>query len=148
MNELFFKIWIGFGILCIVAEFLIPGLVVVFVGLGALTVVLGMHLGYIIELPAQLITFFISSIIYIFTLRFLFLRLIPTDTKKENINEDDNVLGQIVEVTETISSGKLGRIQHSDSTWQAKSQDEEEILKGEKVKIVGRDNITWLVTKI
>jgi membrane protein implicated in regulation of membrane protease activity len=148
MNELLFTIWLGFGIFCVIAEFLLPGLVIVFIGLGALTVVLGLHLGYIETIAGQLTTFFVSSIVYVFTLRLFLLRLIPTNTKKENVNEDENVLGEIAEVVETISSGEFGRIQHSDSSWKAKANSDAEILKGEKVKIVGRDNITWIVEKI
>lgn len=148
MNDFIFKFWLGFGIFLMIIEFLLPGLVLVFIGLGALTVVLGLHLGFIETVLEQFITFFISSIFYLLTLRFLILRFIPTSTKKENINEDDDVVGSIVEVIVEISPGKLGRVIHSDSTWQAKANTEDTILVGEKVKIIGRDNITWIVQKI
>jgi inner membrane protein len=148
MNDLFLKLWLGFGIFCLIGEFLLPGLVIVFIGLAALTVALGMQLGYIHSILEQLITFFISSIFYLITIRFLVLRLLPTDTKKVNINEDDAVIGSIVEVSTEIIPGKVGRIIHSDSTWQAKSECNETILAGEKVKIISRDNITWIVQKI
>ena len=58
------------------------------------------------------------------------------------------MIGSLVEVVEDISKRKLGRIKHSDSTWQARTEDEVTILKGEKVKVIGRDNITWIVQKI
>jgi len=129
-------------------EFLIPGLVMVFVGLGALTVALGMHLGYIDEIVQQFITFFISSIIYLLTLRFLVLRFVPSVTRKENIDDDEEVMGSIVEIVADINSGEFGRVEHSGSTWQARAEGDQTILKGEQVKIIGRDNITWIVQKI
>jgi len=148
MNSLAFSLWLSSGIFLTAIEFLVPGLVMVFVGLGALTVALGMHLGYIDEIVQQFITFFISSIIYLLTLRFLVLRFVPSVTRKENIDEDEEVMGSIVEIVADINSGEFGRIEHSGSSWQARAEGDQTILKGEQVKIIGRDNITWIVKKI
>jgi membrane protein implicated in regulation of membrane protease activity len=148
MNNLVFNLWLGFGIICIISELLLPGLVMVFVGFGALTVSLGMYLGYLDLVYAQFITFFISSIIYLIPLRLLVLRYVPTSTKKVDINEDRNAIGNIVDVVEDIIPGRIGRINYSESSWNAKVEGEESILKGEKATITGRDNITWIVKKI
>ena len=148
MENLAFSIWLGSGIFLMAIEFLVPGLVMVFVGLGALTVALGMQLGYIDEIPQQFTTFFISSIIYLLTLRFLVLRFVPSVTRKENIDEDEEVIGSIVELVADINSGEFGRVEHSGSSWQARAEGDQTILKGEQVKIIGRDNITWIVQKI
>lgn len=148
MENLAFSLWLGSGIFLMAIEFLIPGLVMVFVGLGALTVALGMHLGHIDGVLQQFITFFISSIIYLLTLRFLVLRFVPTVTRKENIDEDEEVMGSIVEIVADINSGEFGRVEHSGSSWQARAEGDQTILKGEQVKIIGRDNITWIVQKI
>ena len=148
MNDLAFSIWLGSGIFLMAIEFLVPGLVMVFVGLGALTVALGMQLGYIDEIPQQFTTFFISSIIYLLTLRFLVLRFVPSVTRKANIDEDEEVMGSIVEIVAEINSGEFGRVEHSGSSWQARAEGDQTILKGEQVKIIGRDNITWIVQKI
>ena len=148
MENLAFSVWLGSGIFLMAIEFLIPGLVLVFVGLGSLTVVFGMHFGYIDGILQQFITFFISSIIYLLTLRFLVLRFVPSVTRKENIDEDEEVMGSIVEIVADINSGEFGRVEHSGSSWQARAEGDQTILKGEQVKIIGRDNITWIVQKI
>jgi len=148
MSNLAFSIWLGSGIFLMAIEFLVPGLVMVFVGLGALTVALGMQLGYIDEIPQQFTTFFISSIIYLLTLRFLVLRFVPSVTRKANIDEDEEVMGSIVEIVAEITSGEFGRVEHSGSSWQARAEGDQTILKGEQVKIIGRENITWIVQKI
>ena len=148
MENLAFSIWLGSGIFLMAIEFLVPGLVMVFVGLGSLTVVFGMHFGYIDGILQQFTTFFISSIIYLLTLRFLVLRFVPSVTRKENIDEDEEVMGSIVEIVAEITSGEFGRVEHSGSSWQARAEGDQTILKGEQVKIIGRDNITWIVQKI
>jgi len=148
MENLAFSLWLGSGIFLMAIEFLVPGLVMVFVGLGSLTVVFGMHFGYIDGILQQFITFFISSIIYLLTLRFLVFRFVPSATRKENIDEDEEVIGSIVELVADINSGEFGRVEHSGSTWQARAEGDQTILKGEQVKIIGRDNITWIVQKI
>ena len=148
MENLAFSLWLGSGIFLMAIEFLVPGLVMVFVGLGALTVVLGMYFGYIDGILQQFITFFVSSIIYLLTLRFLVLRFVPSESRKENIDEDEEVIGSIVGLVEDINSGAFGRVEHSGSSWQARAEGDQTILKGEQVKIIGRDNITWIVQKI
>jgi len=148
MENLAFSLWLGSGIFLMAIEFLVPGLVMVFVGLGSLTVVFGMHFGYIDGILQQFITFFISSIIYLLTLRFLVFRFVPSVTRKENIDEDEEVMGSIVEIVADINSGEFGRVEHSGSSWQARAEGDQTILKGEQVKIIGRDNITWIVQKI
>ena len=148
MENLAFSLWLGSGIFLMAVEFLVPGLVMVFVGLGSLTVVFGMHFGYIDGILQQFTTFFISSIIYLLTLRFLVLRFVPSVTRKENIDEDEEVMGSIVEIVAEITSGEFGRVEHSGSSWQARAEGDQTILKGEQVKIIGRENITWIVQKI
>ena len=148
MENLAYTLWLGSGIFLMAIEFLVPGLVLVFVGLGSLTVVFGMHFGYIDGILQQFITFFISSIIYLLTLRFLVLRFFTSVTRKENIDEDEEVMGSIVELVADINSGEFGRVEHSGSSWQARAEGDQTILKGEQVKIIGRDNITWIVQKI
>ena len=148
MNDFALNLWLGSGIFLMATELLLPGLVMVFVGMGALTVAISMYFGYVDGYVYQLMIFFISSSIYLSTLRFLVLRFVPTDTQKENINEDDKVIGSIVEVVADIKSGEFGRVEQSGSSWQARTEGDQTILKGEQVEIVGRDNITWMVKKI
>ncbi len=142
-----FQFWLGLGIVLVLAEMLLPGLVSVFVGMGALTVAALIHYQYVDSIAGQFIAWFLSSIAYIFSLRLLAMKYYPTDTMKQKIDDDLLVIGSVVEVVEMIPSGGLGRIAHSDSTWKALSHEEGNIHAGEKVKVIGRDNITWLVER-
>jgi inner membrane protein len=142
--------WLIFGAVLVFGEFILPGLVSVFVGLGALTVALGMYLGLITGLPAQFIVWFISSIVYVFSLRLLVMRWFPSDTMQSNVDEDLDVIGQIAQVIDDIEKGGVGRVSYAGSTWSAQCVDEiaDTIPAGECVEIVGRDNITWLVVHV
>ena len=107
MDGLSFSIWLGFGFFLMAIEFLVPGLVMVFVGLGALTVALAMFLGYIDSVLQQFLFFFISSTIYLLSLRFLVLSFVPTNKRKENIDEDEIVIGEIVEMGLTAKPSEI-----------------------------------------
>jgi hypothetical protein len=148
MFDSMFNFWLIFGVILIFAEILLPGLVSVFVGLGAITVSALLHYGYIDNLPSQLTTWFVSSTLYIFTLRLLVMRYYPSDSVTQDIDEDHAVIGQMVEVIDPISRQSSGRIRFGDSTWVAVSVDDEEIGLGEKVRVVGRKDISWIVKRV
>lgn len=142
------KIWLLVGVLLVFSELIVPGLVTVFLGLAALTVAGLLHLHYIESLAAQLSSWFIISTVYIFSLRILVMRFYPTDTEKQNIDEDKMMIGRQVDVIETISAGSPGRVRFGESTWTAVFSGEGEIFPGEKVLIVSRDNISWVVQRV
>jgi inner membrane protein len=140
--------WISFGAVLIIAETLLPGLVSVFIGLGALTVAALLHFHYIDDLSSQLVAWFASSTFYIFSLRLLIIKYYPSDTQKQDIDEDAAMVGLVVEVVEEISKEKTGRIRQGETTWTAITHDDHKINVGEKVRILSRDNISWVVEKV
>lgn len=75
------------------------------------------------------------------------MRFYPSDREKQNIDETQAMIGKIVEVVESISSQREGRIRFGETTWKAICQGNEELTPGEKVEIVGRDNISWIVKR-
>ena len=129
------------------AELLAPGLISVFIGLGALTVAGAIHYGNLTDISSQILVWFIASLIYVSTLRILVLKFYPQDVVKGVVDEDEMSYGKIVKVVEDIPANGLGRIYYSDSTWQAKSADNTPFSKGESVCIQARDNITYIVVK-
>ncbi|MFP6665056.1 MAG: NfeD family protein [Deltaproteobacteria bacterium] len=137
--------WLWFGLVLALAEFVVPGLVVVFVGMGAMTVALFLSLGWIEHLPAQFTTWFIASMLYTVFLRMAVLHFFPMDTIRQEIDDIKQDIGTRARVTEKISGSAAGRIQHRESTWPAILPDSQEALPGEEVRITGRDNLTWKV---
>ncbi len=143
-----FNFWLVFGVTLLFAELVLPGLVAIFVGFGALTVAALMHFNLIEGLLPQLVTWFISSTIYIFSLRLLVIRYYPSDRVKQDINEDHVMLAKKAEVIEKVTKQKSGRIKVGELTWIAILDGNEDLEVGEEVEIVGRDNISWKVRKI
>jgi len=141
-------VWWIIGIILVLLEFLLPGLVVVFLGLGAFLVAALLHFGIISGISQELLAWFASSLFFLVTLRFLVIMYYPSDTKKKDVNEDNEVIGTVVNLLEDITEKQKGRIKHRGSTWPVESENGEEIRTGEKVKIIGRDNLTWIVRKI
>ncbi len=72
--------WVVGGIVLLVAEIVVPGMVLGFLGAAALLVALLLWLGAIEGLAPALTTWFIGSIVMLVALRGLFQRLMPGDT--------------------------------------------------------------------
>ena len=140
--------WLIVGTLLVLAEFVLPGLISVFLGMGALTVAALAYIGMLNGLPGQFITWFGSSLLYIFTLRLLLIRLYPGDVKKQSVDEDFDAFGDIAPVVESKERGSSGRISHGGTTWLAKDIKNQTLNEGDRVRIIGRENITWLVELI
>lgn len=137
------KVWLIASVVLIVLEFLIPGGVVVFLGLAGLLVFTLLKLGIIDGLYLSLIVWFISSIVMLLGLRSFFMKYFEGDSRVQSTDEDEDAYGEIVEVIEDVHPSLLGRIYFRGSTWSAKS--EKVILKDSKATIIGRDSNTWII---
>jgi len=144
MNHL--TVWIALAALCFLLEFVIPGAILSFLGIGAALVALGLYLGWIEGWVDSLTTFFVVSIFLVSVIRSLFLKLLPGDSSVANVDEDQQAIGAMVEVVQDISPSKLGRVRFRQSTWEAES--DEYIQKGEKVLIVSRSGQRWIVQSL
>ncbi|HMY11207.1 MAG TPA: NfeD family protein [Turneriella sp.] len=140
-----FLYWVIGGAVLVLLEFLVPGLVVVFLGLGALLTGGVLYLGWIKE-PVALLAFFgFSSILMLATLRRFVMRFYPSDSERVEADEDKLLIGQKATVISTVyPSDFSGRIRFSGTTWSARSEGGE-ITEGAEVVIVGRENINFLV---
>ncbi len=137
--------WIVAGIILLVLEIAVPGMVLVFLGAGALMVALLIWLGLIETWVAAITTWFISSLVLLVGLRNFLYRLMPGDTEQgASTDEDADAYGAVVEVVETIAPDSAGRIRYRGTTWQAACHDET-LEAGSKAKIVYREDLIWIV---
>ena len=137
--------WIVAGIALILLELVVPGMVLVFLGAGAVLIALLIWLGVIDTWVAAITTWFISSLVLLVGLRSFFVRLMPGDSEEgASADEDVDAFGEIVEVVETIAPDAAGRISYRGTTWQATSSGET-LGVGSKARIVYRDNLIWIV---
>lgn len=137
--------WIIMGLCLIFLEFLVPGLVVIFLGLGALFVALLQWSGILESWTTSFATWFGSSFAFLILLRSIFRKFLPSEVTKDYSDEDDEAFGAIVDVLETVNShNNEGRIKFSGTTWSAQCI-EGEIKVGQKAKIVYRNDLAWVI---
>tara|TARA_R110002073_G_scaffold596_15_gene4780 strand:- start:5606 stop:6085 length:480 start_codon:yes stop_codon:yes gene_type:complete len=141
-------LWLIAGIVLILAELIIPGGVVVFLGFACLVVALAVVLGWVSTWVTALTLFFVSSVALVMTLRSFFMRFAGGDFSRGNTIEILDDIGQQVAVVKTIGPGqKRGLIEYHGTRWKALS-DGQEIDAGNLVQIVGRDNVSYIVEPI
>jgi len=138
-------LWLLGGIILLASELLLPGLVAMFLGLGAMVVALLRWLGLIDSLAYSFTAWFVSSLAFIVFLRSTLQRFVPSETSFTPLEEDSDLFGAVAEVVETVSSSHTdGRISFRGTTWPATS-DAAEIPPGSKVAILFRENLGWRV---
>lgn len=130
--------WIALGLLLIILEFIVPGLVVLFFGLGALVTGAACYL-FDIDQTSQIFLFSVFSLATLFVCRRF---LLPQQDTEEKIELE----GETAIVTDAIAPPRKGRIQVNGAEWDAKAT--ENIAAGKAVTIVTRENLTFIVKPI
>ncbi len=140
-----YLVWLIGGSILVLLEFLIPGLVVIFLGLGALAAAGLLYLGYIRDPWLAVGCFTVSSILMLVTLRKAILRFYPSLTEKVETDEEALIVGKRAEAVTPLSPHDYsGRVKYSGTTWPARSESGE-IAAGRAVEITGQDNINLVV---
>ncbi|MFT4798130.1 MAG: hypothetical protein ACJAYE_000467 [Candidatus Azotimanducaceae bacterium] len=139
------SVWLVAGIVLMLAELIIPGGVVVFLGLAALVVAAAVNFGFVVTWVNALTLFFVTSLALVITLRAFFMRYAGGDFSRGNIIEILDDLGQRVPVVKTIGPGQhRGLIEYRGTRWKALG-DGQKIEAGTEVQIVGQNNVTYIV---
>ena len=141
-------IWFLLGLALIFLEFVVPGVILVFFGIGAWTVAATTYLGWTSSLESQLLLFAITSIVLLVLLRkwikgkfYGHVRAVQDLTK--NIDE---FTGQSVIVVQDVIPNKLeGAVEFKGARWNAVS--DEHIKNGEVAIITDFDGITLKIRR-
>lgn len=140
--------WFIAGGVLTLLEFFIPGLVVIFLGLGAIATGVMLYFGYIRDAYIAIAFFVTSSIVLLVTLRRIAIRFYPSFSEKTESDEDALIAGQEAETITTIFPDNFeGRVKYSGTTWPARSTGGT-IAEKQRVHIVGRENINLIVRRI
>lgn len=138
-------IWFGAGVIFLLAEFVLPGLVVLFLGLGAMLVALGRWLHLLEGVISSFTAWFIISLVLVIFLRQLLARFVPAETSYQSPEENLNAQGTVVEVLDAVDDQHSdGRIRFQGSSWPATCL-EGRIASGSKARLLYRDNVVWVV---
>jgi len=137
-------IWLVVGVFLLVMELFLPGLIIVFFGMGACIV--GVLCFFTeISLNTQLLIFLISSLLLLLCLR-KYLRgiFIGFSQNKNNMEENlQDFLGERAVVIAAIAPNLPGKVEFHGSNWQAAA--EQAIEPGVPVQIIGKENLTLKV---
>ncbi len=137
-------IWFIAGLLLVFAELIVPGFIILFFGVGALVTSLVAWLMPESSFVLQGWTFAIVSIVSLFVGRRFFRKALSGKRYDDGADaDDDGVVGCPAEVVEAISPLVPGRVSVRGVEWPARS--EAELPVGQRVKVVGRENITLIV---
>jgi membrane protein implicated in regulation of membrane protease activity len=140
-------VWFIIGLILVILEFIIPGLITIFFGIGA-WIVSSLCLIFNISLNLQLFIFIICSILALIFLRKWFKKLFEGRwaANSDNIGELEEFLGKNAVVTLEITPNREGKVEFRGSSWKAKAN--EIITEGTTVEIIGKSNITLLVKSL
>ena len=144
-TELFSKpeiIWFFIGLLLALLEFGIPGLIILFFGIGAWVTALSCML-FDVGLNGQILIFIISSLLSILVLRKSLKKMFFKEDPDKEETLSDEFIGQTAVVEEEISADKPGKVSFKGAQWEAMS--EQKLTAGQQVEIIGKESIKLIV---
>ena len=143
-------IWFLVGLVLLLLEFSLPGLIIGFFGVGAWVVATVCMLSAYVksDIGVQLIIFIISSVFSLVILRKWAKGIFMGHSGGEqDLNEDlKDFIGEHAVVKEKITPKIGGKVEFHGTNWSA--QADGEIPEGATVEIIGKDNITLKVKAI
>lgn len=143
-------IWFLVGLVLLILEFILPGLIVFFFGVGAwIVAVVCLFSTYIHDsINAQLILFIISSVLSLLILRkWVKGVFLGHSGAEQDLREDlKEFIGERARVIEDISPKAGGKVEFHGTNWEARA--DSDIAAGAVVEIIGKDNITLKVKEI
>jgi len=140
-------IWFVIGIVLLILEFAVPGVIILFFGIGALVVGV-MNIIFDPSLDVQLIIFILTSLLLLITMR-RYLKTVFTGKVNSAPDEDDgneDIIGNTVIVIKEITPEMPGKVEFRGTSWNAVA--EEKIEKGKRARITGKESITLQVKKL
>ncbi|MHC4442991.1 MAG: NfeD family protein [Planctomycetota bacterium] len=137
-------IWFVVGIILLILEFALPGLIIFFFGIGACIVAI-VCLLVDISLNVQLTIFILSSVILLLALRkWLRTFFMGHVYSKQDLSEDmQEFINARAVVKKEIAPNNPGRVEFRGTDWDAEA--DETIPEGAAVVIVEKNNITFKV---
>ncbi|EOQ90486.1 nodulation efficiency protein NfeD [Leptospira yanagawae serovar Saopaulo str. Sao Paulo = ATCC 700523] len=139
-------LWILIGIVLLFSEFLLPGTFVMFLGIGAIfTGILSRLVP--MEFYTEVIVWVVASFVSIVLGGSLIKKFFKSESSVDPFIKED-YLNQIVPVEIDILVGRHGgKIKFQGTLWDAISKDSK-IPKGDYVRILSRENLTFTVEKV
>ncbi|MFW5996537.1 MAG: NfeD family protein [Lentisphaeria bacterium] len=141
-------LWAMLGIIFLVIEFILPGFVFFFFGLGAFLAAVLCLLMPQLSLDLQLLVFIAGSLFSLIALRRWVKNVFSGffDSSHSMPLNKQSYVGETAVVVKTIEPDVNGKVEFHGSLWPATA--DEKLEQGETVRIVEQNNITFTVEKV
>lgn len=135
-----YMIWFLAGFLFFILEFIIPGVIIMFFGIGAWCVVIVLLL---FDLPfgIQLFIFLTTSVASLLLLRKKIMS--RWFSNNNDNNPDEEFIGGQAEALETFGLKKYGKVSYKGTSWIGECS--EEVHPGDKLEIIRRDGLRLIL---
>jgi inner membrane protein len=135
--------WFVFGIVLIVLESLVPGVVIMWFGLGAIVAAFTTWIHWTGTFSSQLWVFIVASLVLVFLSRTIFKKFLFKPSIKTN---SEALIGMVGVVVEDIGPApRKGYVTVGNERWPAQSS--EVIQKDANVVVIGFEGITLFVRR-
>ena len=137
--------WIIIGLMLMLCEFAVPGLILFFFGIGA--IITGLCALFIPSLNLQLALFALFSLLSLFGLRRILKPMFTGNTTDRNTDYmPEGMIGQRCTVETLIQPDSAGKVILNGTSWRAESN--ETLQPGTHVIIQEQRSLTLIVTRI
>lgn len=139
-------VWFILGLVLVLSEFVLPGVILVFFGIGAWVTTLTVWWGWTDGWTSQLLTFAISSVVLLLVLRgWLKTRFFGHVGDRHDARDNiDSMAGELVQVTVAIEPGAVdGRVEYKGAEWKATA--EVPLAAGVRARVVDIEGIVLQV---
>lgn len=147
MTYLMCNLWLFWAIaavLCLIAELLTGGFFLMCFAIGAAAAAV---ISPFTDFNVQLAVFAVVSVLCIFFVRPFAMRYLHRDDEKR-VSNADAILGQTGIVSQVIEADGYGRVAIDGDDWKAQAEHGEEIERGTRVVVTGRDSLIITVRRI
>jgi len=138
-------IWFLIGLGFLLLEFMLPGLLVLFFGIGSWITSLGSLL-FNLDLNEQLLLFVSTSILSLLLLRKYLKKMFVGKGELGRDEAIEEFIGKKAVVEESFDKSRRGKVSFKGTSWEAET--EESVNSGDMVEIVGKESILLKVKPI
>ncbi|MGE5397198.1 MAG: NfeD family protein [Chitinophagales bacterium] len=143
MSGFSYVVWLVIGILCGIVEVFTLGFWFLWLALGALLVSLGVKLGLLSGLGAQILVFAVITVFFIVFTRPLVMKFFKTKEVRSNV---DSLVGAIGLVTQEITPFQTGQVKLNGEVWTASAN--QEIPENSRVVVRAIEGVKILVEPV
>ena len=140
-------LWFLLGFIFVILELILPGFVSIIFGVAAWVVALCL-LFFPVPPSIQFLIFSLATVAGFLFLRKQFQKIF-TGIREKGLSPDaldEDYIGEVVKVVQTIKSNAPGAVYYKGSEWKAIS--EQDILANEYAKIIDHKSLTFIVKKV